>query len=173
MERHQENSNQEGPMNDPMAGLMTRMVRSHGSTMVEEIFNVISTNFEWITGLISQGGQFMWNIILQACHLLMEVFRQSSLSVVNICFDGGENRFQLLKESLKEAGKKILNIGQAVRQVFMNYWVNQEDLDLNMDLQDVLHPNMNLQETEAVEELLNQSSSGRRTPNEESDISLD
>ena len=31
MERHQENSNQEGPMNDPMAGLMTRMVRSHGS----------------------------------------------------------------------------------------------------------------------------------------------
>ena len=174
MERHQENSNQEGPMNDPMAGLMTRMVRSHGSTMVEEIFNVISTNFEWITGLISQGGQFMWNIILQACYLLMEVFRQSSLSVVNICFDGGENRFQLLKESLKEAGKKILNIGQAVRQIFMNYWVsNQEALDLNVDLQDVLHPNMNLQETEAVEELLNQSSSGRRTPNEESDISLD
>ena len=115
----------------------------------------------------------MWNIILQACYLLMEVFRQSSLSVVNICFDGGENRFQLLKESLKEAGKKILNIGQAVRQVFMNYWVNQEDLDLNMDLQDVLHPNMNLQETEPVEELSNQSSSGRRTPNEESDISLD
>ena len=163
MERHQENSNQEGSMNDPMAGLMSRMVRSHGSIMVEEIFNVISTNFEWITGLISRGGQFMWNIILQACHLSMEVSRQMSLSMVNIFFDGGENRFQLLKESLKEAGKKILNIGQAVRQIFMNYWVNQEALDLNVDLQDVLDPEMNLrQETEPADEHLNQSSSSQK-----------
>ena len=97
-----------------------------------------------------------------------------SLSMVNIFFDGGENRFQLLKESLKEAGKKILNIGQAVRQIFMNYWVNQEALDLNVDLQDVLDPEMNLrQETEPADEHSNQSSSGQKTPNEESDISLD
>ena len=78
---------------------------------------------------------------------------------------GGENRFHLLKEALKEARKKILNI----RQAFMNYWVNKEAPDLNVDLQDVL----DLQETEPVEEHSNQSSSGQRTPNEESDISLD
>ena len=169
MEQNQGNSND-------LASHMTRMVRSHSSSMVEELFNRIATNFGWITGLISQGGQFVWKIILQACHLLMEVFHQSSLTMVDICFDGGENRFQLLKESLKEAGKKILNIGQGVRQVFMNYWVNhQEALDLNVDLQDVLDPNMNLQEAETVEEHSNHSNSGHDTPDgdEKSDISLD
>ena len=169
MEQNQGNSND-------LASHMTRMVRSHGSTMVEELFNHIATNFGWITGLISQGGQFVWKIILQACHLLMEVFHQSSLSMVDILFDGGENRFQHLKESLKEAGKKIMNIGQAVRQVFMNYWVNHQDaLDLNVDLQDVLDPNMNLQEAETVEEHSNHSNSGHDTPDgdEKSDISLD
>ena len=79
----------------------------------------------------------------------------------------------ILKETLKESGKKILNIGQAVRQVFMDYWANPEALDLNVDLQDVLDPNVDLQETEPEEEHSNQSSSGQRTPNEESDISLD
>ena len=148
MER-QGNSNQEGSTNDLM------------------------TYFEWITGRISQGGQFIWNTTLQACHLMLEVSRQTSMSMVNIIFDGGENRFHILKETLKESGKKILNIGQAVRQVFMDYWANPEALDLNVDLQDVLDPNVDLQETEPEEEHSNQSSSGQRTPNEESDISLD
>ena len=167
MER-QGNSNQEGSTNDPITGLKT-MARSASTDTVFYVFNVMSTNFEWITGHISQGGQFMWSIILQACHLVLEVSRQMSMSIVNIIFDGGENRFHLLKESLKETRKKILNIGQAFRQAFMNYWVNKEAPDLNMDLQDVL----DLQETEPVEEHSNQSSSGQRTPNEEYDISLD
>ena len=187
----QGNTNQEESMNDPMAGFMMTMARSASTDTIFNVFNVISTNFELITGRISQGGQFMWAIILQACHLLLKVARQMSMSMVNIIFDGGENRFHILKETLKESGKKILNIGQAVRQVFMNYWVNQEVPDLNVDLQDVLDPNVDLQETEPEgdlqetepekdlqetepeEEHSNQSSSGQRTPNEEADISLD
>ena len=165
MEQQGNSSNQEGSTNDPMAGFMMTMARSAGTDTIRNVFNVMSTNFDWITGRISQGGQFMWTIILQACHLMLEVSHQMSMSMVNIIFDGGENRFHLLKESLKEAGKKILNIGQAVRQVFMNYWVNQEVPDLNVDLQDVLDPNVDLQETEPAEEHLNQSrSSGQMTP---------
>ena len=166
---HQGNSNQEGTTNDPMIRLMMIMAR----TASTQVFNDMSTNFDWITSRIGQGGQFMWTIILEACYLLLEVFSQLSMSMVNIIFDGGENRFHLLKESLKETGKKILNIGEAVRQVLMNYWVNPDAPDLNMDLQDVLDPTVDLQETEPEEEHSNQSSSGQRTPNEESDISLD
>ena len=142
MER-QENSNQEGSTNDPITGLKT-MARSASMDTIFYVFNVMSTNFEWITGHISQGGQFMWTIILQACHLMLEVSHQMTMSIVienrksNIILDGGENRFHLLKESLKETRKKILNIGQAFRQAFMNYWVNQETLDLNLVLQDVV-----------------------------------
>ena len=138
MER-QENSNQEGSTNDPITGLKT-MARSASMDTIFYVFNVMSTNFEWITGHISQGGQFMWTIILQACHLMLEVSHQMTMSIVienrksNIILDGGENRFHLLKEALKEARKKILNF----RQAFMNYWVNQETLDLNLVLQDVV-----------------------------------
>ena len=166
----QGNSNQEGTTNDPMIRLMMIMAR----TASTQVFNDMSTNFDWITSRIGQGGQFMWTIILEACYLLLEVFSQLSMSMVNIIFDGGENRFHLLKESLKETGKKILNIGEAVRQVLMNYWVNPDAPDLNMDLQDVLDPTVDLQETEPEEEHSNQSSSGQRTlDEEESDISLD
>ena len=116
----------------------------------------------------------MWTIILQACNLLLEVSRQMSMSMMNIIFDGGENRIHLLKESLKEARKKILNIGQAVHHIFMNYWVNQETPDLNINLQNVLETNLNLEETEQDEDHSHQSSSDQgQTPNEESDISLD
>ena len=103
----QGNTNQEGSTNDPMAGFMMTMARSASTDTVFYVFNVMSTNFEWITGHISQGGQFMWSIILQACHLVLEVSRQMSMSIVNIIFDGGENRFHLLKEALKEAGRKF------------------------------------------------------------------
>ena len=155
-------SNEEGSMT--LADLMTTM--SQFGIFV--IFKKISTNFDWITGLISQGGQFMWNVILQACLLSLEVTRQMSMTMVDIIFDGEENRFHLLKESLKKTGMTILNIGQAVRQVFKNYWVNQDD---------AFHAsNVNLQETEpAEEEQSNQPNSGEKTPgdDEESDISLD
>ena len=152
-------SNEEGSMT--LADLMTTM--SQFGIFV--IFKKISTNFDWITGLISQGGQFMWNVILQACLLSLEVTRQMSMTMVDIIFDGEENRFHLLKESLKKTGMTILNIGQAVRQVFKNYWINQDD---------AFH--VNLQENEpAEEEHSNQSNSGEKTPgdDEESDISLD
>ena len=57
----------------------------------------------------------------------------------------------------------ILNIGQAVRQVFKNYWVNQDAANVN--LQEILLT----PETEiAEEEHSNQSNS-----DEESDSSLD
>ena len=167
----QGNSNQEGTTNDPMIRLMMIMAR----TASTQVFNDMSTNFDWITSRIGQGGQLMWTIILQACYLLLEVSRQMSMSMMNIIFDGGENRIHLLKESLKEARKKILNIGQAVHHIFMNYWVNQETPDLNMNLQNVLETNLNLEETaEQDEDHSHQSSSDQgRTPNEESDISLD
>ena len=94
----QGNSNQEGSMN--LAELMTTMSRFG----IFVIFKEISRNFEWITGLISQGGKFMWSVILQACLLSLEVTREMSMSMVNIIFDGGENRFHLFKESLKKTG---------------------------------------------------------------------
>ena len=159
---------------DPMAGLMGRMARSYASTMIENFFNEVSTNFEWITGLISQGGQLVWKAILLACRLSMEVSRQTSMSMVNIILDGGENRFQLLKEATKKTGTTILTIGKTVRHVFMNFWDNQDPdafdlisnlsryvpLDQNVNLQDVLDPILNHS---------NQSSSGQRTSNEESE----
>ena len=165
----QGNSNQ-----DPMAGLMGRMARSYASTMIENFFNEISTNFEWITGLISQGGQLVWKAILLACRLSMEVSHQTSMSMVNIILDGGENRFQLLKEATKKTGTTILTIGKTFRHVFMNYWDNQDPdafdlisnlsryvpLDQNVNLQDVLDPILNHS---------NQSRSGQRTSNEESE----
>ena len=165
---------------DPMAGLMTRMARSYILAMIGNVFNEISTNFEWITGLISQGGQLVWKAILLACRLSMEVSRQTSMSMVNIILDGGANRFRLLKEATKKAGMTILTVGKTVRHVFTNYLNEDPDafdlisnlsryvpLDPNVNLQDVLDPILNRhQETEPAEEHSNQSSSGYGTPDD-------
>ena len=171
-------------LGDPMmAGLMISMARSYISTMIDYGFNEVSTNFDHLTSRISQEGKLLWNAILIACRLSMEVSRQTSMSMLNIILDGGENRFRFLKEATKKTGTTILTVGRTLRHVFMSYWDNSDPdafdllfslsryvpLDPNVNLQDVLDPILIHQETEpsAAEEHSNQSSSGNS--NEESE----
>ena len=163
--------------------IMISMARSYISTMIEYGFNEVSTNFDRLTSLISQEVKLLWNAILIACRLSMEVCRQTSMSMLNIILDGGENKFRYLKEATKKAGITIFTVCKTLRHVFMSYWDNSDPdafdllfnlsryvpLDPNVNLQDVLDPILNHQETEpsAAEEHSNQSSSGNS--NEESE----
>ena len=158
--------------------IMISMARSYISTMIEYGFNEVSTNFDRLTSHINQEVKLLWNAILIACRLSMEVSRQTSMFMVNIILDGGENRFRFLKEATKKAGITILTLGRTLRHVFMSYWDNSDPdafdllfnlsryvpLDPNVNLQDVLDP---ILEHSAAEEHSNQSSSGNS--NEESE----